>query len=129
MHKPLIGAGVLALFMTSAASAQVYYDPAPRQPYATGVQVELGVGPPDCSFTLADAHAGVTVLGVRVGGGARVALPRGCRPDEVLMDRAPGRLPTVDGAPVGAIPPYGEHRYAYQAGAEFYGRPTGYPPY
>lgn len=68
--------GALALMAAGAANAQGY-----EGRYATGAYVNVGAGNGDCGFTIAGAHAGVTVLGIRAGAGARVGLPGGCRYD------------------------------------------------
>jgi hypothetical protein len=110
----LFAAGVLAALFAGAASAQGY-DPGPRPPYATGAYIGLGAGDPDCSFTIAGAHAGVTVLGINLGAGARVGLPGGC---------------AADVRQVGYGQPYGpppRPLYADQPQPNYPPQPYGYP--
>jgi hypothetical protein len=134
MLKTLIGASALAVLFAGAAQAQSYYGAAPRAPYATGAYIGVGVGSPDCSFTLVGAHAGVTVLGINAGAGARIGLPGGCRDDGPDAYARPVAQPYRDqayysnGGP--PPPPYGYQGggYGYQGGYQGgYAAPVAYP--
>ncbi len=130
MSKYLMGtvAGLaltLGAMAAGGANAQDYDGGGPRPPYATGAYVGLGIGSPDCSFTLVGAHAGVTVLGINAGAGARIGLPGGCREE--------GPAP-VAYQPQYAPPPqpyYGGQGYGggYQGGYynQGYAAPVAYP--
>jgi hypothetical protein len=113
MGKILAGASTLALLLSGAAQAQEYYGPPPAPPYSAGGGYAAAG---DCRFTLAGVHAGVTLLGVEVGGGVRASLPADC-PQEA----------SYGGEPVGAVQPYGVQpsAYGYQGG---YPPPQGYYP-
>jgi len=123
MHKILIGAAALALLAAGSASAQGYYDHGPRPPYGTGAYVGVGGGDADCNFTLAGAHAGVTLLGINLGGGARLSVPGGCGGDYggQVAYSAPPAQPYYQ-QPAYQPPGYG-YQGAYQAG---YGYQGGY---
>ena len=134
MHKILIGAAALALLAAGSASAQGYYDHGPRPPYGTGAYVGVGGGDADCNFTLAGAHAGVTLLGINLGGGARLSVPGGCGGDyggQVAYSAPPPQPPQ----PYYAAQPYGYQQpvyqppaYGYQAGYQGgYAAPVAYP--
>jgi len=137
MLKMLIGSSALGLMCVSAASAQGY-DPGPRPPYATGAYIGIGAGEPDCSFTIAGAHAGVTVLGVNLGAGARVGVPLSCGPEPPAAYRtaygpAPQQVyadppqPYAPARAYGYPPPiYLQPAYGYPGGG--YAQPNIYPP-
>ncbi|MHB8283822.1 MAG: hypothetical protein ACYDD1_04020 [Caulobacteraceae bacterium] len=69
----IIGAG--ALFAAGGAQAQGYYPganlPPPAYAYDTQQYADPGCG----RFTIVGAHAGVTVLGIDIGGGASASVP------------------------------------------------------
>ncbi len=125
MFKMLVGAGSLAVLFAGAAGAQGY-DPGPRPPYATGAYIGVGVGDPDCSFTIAGAHAGVTVLGINIGAGARVGVPTGgCARDAGPPAYGDRPQPYPAAQPYGYPPPaYGYQGGGYQGG---YAQPVAYP--
>ncbi len=139
MLKMLIGASALAVLSVGAAHAQSYYGEAPRAPYATGAYIGVGVGSPDCSFTLVGAHAGVTVLGINAGAGAHIGLPGGCHDDGPGTYAQPAAQPYGDqayygnGGPPPPPPAYGyQGGYAYQGGYQGsyqsgYAAPVAYP--
>ena len=133
MFKMLLGACALTAVFAGAASAQGY-DPGPRPPYATGAYIGIGAGNPDCSFTIAGAHAGVTVLGINIGAGARVGLPGGCARDAGPAAYGPPPQPGYadQPQPYPAAQPYGypprgyaPPAYGYQGGG--YAQPVAYP--
>lgn len=120
-------AAALALLNAGAASAQAY-DQGPRPPYATGAYIGVGGGDPDCSFTIAGAHAGVTVLGINIGAGARIGVPTGCEAAPAAYAQQPPPPP-----PAPPPPSYG-YQGGYQGGyappAAYYSQPVAYPaPY
>ena len=68
-------AAAIAVLAAGVAHAQAY-DGTP--PYASGGYAGYSGG--DCDgFTIAGAHAGVTLLGISVGGGARARIGGDCR--------------------------------------------------
>ena len=129
MLKMLLSALALTTLLAGAANAQGY-DQGPRPPYATGAYIGVGVGSPDCSFTIAGAHAGVTVLGINLGGGARIGLPGSCGPDVAPAAYGPPPQPTYAPQPYGYPPPAysfqgdGYQGAGYQGG---YAQPVAYP--
>ncbi len=142
MSKLLMGTAALLALSVGAlsagmASAQSYYGPGPRPPYATGAYLGLGFGEPDCSFTIAGAHAGVTVLGVNLGGGARLGIPGagacqdgGAAPVAYQQQYAPPPPPAYPPAQ----PYYADQGYqggGYQGGGYYnqggYPAPVAYP--
>lgn len=138
MLKMLFGAAAMASIIgaslaAGSASAQGYYDRGPRPPYGTGAYMGVGGGDADCSFTLAGAHAGVTLLGINLGGGARLSVPGGCSGDhggQVAYSAPPPPPPQPYGyQPPGPPPGYG-YQGAYQAGYGYqggYAAPVAYP--
>lgn len=117
MIARLVGAAALVLLSTGAAQAQGY-DSGPRPAYAAAGGYYGGDG--DCRFTLAGAHAGVTVLGINLGAGARLSLPIGCGYDAAQVAYA---APQPYAPPQPYYPPQGyAPAYGYQGGY-----PGGYP--
>lgn len=112
--KVLALAAVMVLGVAPLAHADEY-GAGPRPPYASGLYVGLGFGSPDCSFTLAGVQGGITILGISLGGGARLGLGGGCR--ERLRDDAARAYP----------PPTYNGGYPAQGGYYGGGSQGGYP--
>lgn len=116
MHKLLMIALAASTAMAGAAHAQAYDGPRPAYA-AAGWSDDDGCR--GGRFTLAGAHAGVTVLGVDVGAsaGLHVGLHDRCR--------GGGRPVVYAPAPAGYAPqPYGPTSYGQDGG---YGQAVGYP--
>jgi hypothetical protein len=123
--KVLALAAVSLLGIAGAAHADEY-GPGPRPPYATGAYIGLGLGSPDCSFTIAGAQAGVTILGINLGGGARLGVGGGCHDQYRDSAYAPPPPPPPaygGGYPSPAYPQGGYQQGGYQTGYA----PVGYP--
>ena len=72
--KILAASAALSLLAAGAAQAQDYGTP----PYGSGAYGYAGYGGNGCEgFTIAGAHAGVTLLGFNLGGGARLGFDGG----------------------------------------------------
>ena len=117
--KILALAAVSVLGMASVAHADEY-GAGPRPPYATGAYIGLGLGSPDCSFTIAGAQAGITILGISLGGGARLGVGGGCHEHYRDAQYAPPPPPAYQGGYQGG----GYQSGGYQRG---YAAPIGYP--
>jgi hypothetical protein len=127
--KVLALAAVSVLGIASVAQADEY-GAGPRPPYASGLYVGLGVGSPDCSFTIAGAQGGITILGISLGGGARLGLGGGCR-ERRRDDAAYAPQPPAYGGgyPSPAYPTaYPAPAYQTQGGYYSGGYTAGYAP-
>ena len=71
-----VAAAAISALAANAAHAQSYYGPTP--PYGSGAYGYAGSSGDACGFTLAGVHAGFTVLGIDVDGGARARVGWGC---------------------------------------------------
>jgi hypothetical protein len=75
-----VSAAAIAALAGGAAHAQSYYGPTP--PYGSGAPAGAygyaGSAGDACGFTLAGVHAGFTVLGIDVDGGARARIGGEC---------------------------------------------------
>ena len=122
--KVLALAAVSVLSIASVAHADEY-GAGPRPPYATGAYIGLGLGSPDCSFTIAGAQAGITILGINLGGGARLGLGGGCHDHYRDAQYAPP--PAYQGGYQGGYQSGGYQSGGYQ---RVYPAPAAYPaPY
>ena len=134
--KILALAAVSVMGIASVAHADEY-GAGPRPPYATGAYIGLGLGSPDCSFTIAGAQAGITILGVSLGGGARLGVGGGCH--EHYRDAQYAPPPAYGGGyPAPAYQQGGYQQGGYQQGGYYGGgyqtggyqggyAPVGYP--
>lgn len=134
MLKMLIGAVALTALTAGAAMAG---EPGPRPPYATGVWLGLGFGDGSCGFTLAGAHGDVTLLGVTLGGGAKLGFGGHCREDaRAPVAYAPEPLPAPQPYarqpyPSLSYAPQGydqsSHGYVYSGGGYYQPQPEPQP--
>jgi hypothetical protein len=129
--KSVMIAAVALAAPAAGASAQGYYGydapPPPPPPYAAYADVD---GPAqacdDHGFTIVGAHAGVTVLGFGLNGGARFTAPSDCgHHHHHRGEGAPQFAPRPYAPPMAyAPPPYAQPGY----GEEGYPAPCGCGP-
>jgi len=147
--KMLAASAALSLLALGSAHAQDYGAP----PYGSGAYGYAGFNGGGCDgFTIAGAHAGVTVLGIDIGGGARARIGGDCHgygagyappppPPEYpgpymnggYYNQEPAYAAPVayPAAPVYAAPAYGYSSYTYVQ-QPMYAAPCGcvaYPAY
>ncbi len=125
MLKMLLAASALSVLWAGAAGAQGYYGGPPAPPYSVG-GYGGGYGGGGCRFTIAGVHAGVTVLGIDVGGRVGASVPTDCGGDQGPVQPGPVAYAQPYAQPYGPPPqPYGAAQpYGYQGG---YAQPVAYP--
>ena len=124
MKLKVLALAAVSVFGIASAAHADEYGPGPRPPYATGAYIGLGLGSPDCSFTIAGAQAGITILGINLGGGARLGLGGGCHEHYRDAGSAPSAPAYGGGYPAPAYQTQGGY---YGGGYQNGYAPVGYP--
>lgn len=124
LKSVMIAAAALAA-PAAGASAQAYEGDAPPPPYAYTGERAPAPACDDRGFTIVGAHAGVTVLGFGLNGGARFTAPADCGGYGDGQD-APRFAPRPYAPPMAYAPQgYGQQRWGQQGwGGESYDDPA-----